>query len=435
MAITYHRLVCRRHSFCTYTFSFADRFILSLLIEPIKQDLHLSDTKISLLHGFAFAIFYTVMGIPIGRLADNYNRRTIIVWGIAVWSCMTAACGITKGYWQLFAARVGVGVGEAALSPAAYSMIADLFPAQKLGRALSAYTTGAFVGAGLAFIIGGTVIAAITSSPEITLPVIGTIRSWQAAFFVVGLPGLFVAALMYTVKEPLRRFNEEAESEFVTVTEVFAYVRARWRLFGAHYLGFSLLGVVFNGVTAWTPAFLSRSFDMSVGQSGPAIGAMILVFSTAGIIVGGWLTDYLVKKGLVDGAMRTGLIAGICCVPFATAVPFIPTIEGVLVVYAPLLFFASFGFGAAAAALQQVTPNRMRGLVSAFYLFFLNLIGIGLGPTITALITDYVFNNDQAVGFSLAIMAGCSGLLAALLLGFGLKAFRAEVATLTARSG
>ncbi|MBT7799203.1 MAG: MFS transporter, partial [Gammaproteobacteria bacterium] len=207
--------------FVAYTFSFADRFILSLLIEPIKQDLNLSDTKISLLHGFAFAIFYTFMGIPIGRLADKYNRRTIIVWGIATWSCMTAVCGITKGYWQLFAARVGVGVGEAALSPAAYSMIADLFPAQKLGRALSVYTTGAFVGAGLAFIIGGTAIAAITTSPEITLPVIGTIRSWQAAFFLVGLPGLLVAALMYTVKEPLRRFNKETEGEIVTIREVF----------------------------------------------------------------------------------------------------------------------------------------------------------------------------------------------------------------------
>ena len=421
--------------FVAYTFSFADRFILSLLIEPIKQDLGLSDTKISLLHGFAFAIFYTFMGIPIGRLADKYNRRTIIVWGIATWSCMTAVCGITKGYWQLFAARVGVGVGEAALSPAAYSMIADLFPAQKLGRALSVYTTGAFVGAGLAFIIGGTAIAAITTSPEITLPVIGTIRSWQAAFFLVGLPGLLVAALMYTVKEPLRRFNEEAEGEIVTIKEVFAYVRARWRLFGAHFIGFSMLGVVFNGFTAWTPAFLSRSFDMPVGESGPAIGAMILVFSTTGIIVGGWLTDYFVKRGLVDGAMRTGIVAGVCCVPFAAAVPFIPSLTGVLAVYAPLLFFASFGFGAAAAAIQQVTPNRMRGLVSAFYLFFLNFIGIGLGPTITALITDHVFNNDQAVGFSLAIMAGCSGLLAALLLGIGLKPFRAEVANLTARSG
>ncbi|SVE60496.1 uncharacterized protein METZ01_LOCUS513350, partial [marine metagenome] len=229
------------------------------------------------------------------------------------------------------------------------------------------------------------------------------------------------AALMYTVKEPVRRISEGAGKDVVPVSEVLSYVRTRWRLFGAHYLGFSLLGVVFNGITAWTPAFLNRSFDMSVGQSGPAIGAMILVFSTAGIIVGGWITDFFVKKGLSDGAMRTGLIAGLGCIPFAVAVPFMPSLQGVLVVYAPLLFFASFGFGAAAAALQQITPNRMRGLVSAFYLFFLNLIGIGLGPTITALITDYVFNNDAAVGFSLAIMAGCSGLLAALLLWLGLK--------------
>jgi MFS family permease len=414
--------------FIAYTFSFADRFILSLLIEPIKQDLQLSDTKISLLHGFAFAIFYTVMGIPIGRLADKYNRRSIIALGVATWSLMTAVCGITRGYWQLFAARVGVGVGEAALSPAAYSMIADLFPPQKLGRALSVYTTGAFVGAGLAFIIGGTVIAAITSTPEITLPVVGTIRSWQAAFFIVGLPGLIVAALMYTVREPVRHINSASGSDLVSMTEVFAYVRARWRVFGTHYLGFSLLGVVFNGITAWTPAFLSRSFDMSVGQSGPTIGALILVFGTAGIIVGGWLTDYLGRKGFVDGAMRTGLVAGIGCIPFAVLVPFMPTLQWVLVIYCPLLFFASFGFGAAAAALQQVTPNRMRGMVSAFYLFFLNLIGIGLGPTIIALITDYVFHDDQAVGFSLAIMAGCSGLLAALFLWKGLKPFRAEVA-------
>ena len=414
--------------FIAYTFSFADRFILSLLIEPIKQDLQLSDTKISLLHGFAFAIFYTVMGIPIGRLADKYNRRSIIALGVATWSLMTAVCGITRGYWQLFAARVGVGVGEAALSPAAYSMIADLFPPQKLGRALSVYTTGAFVGAGLAFIIGGTVIAAITSTPEITLPVVGTIRSWQAAFFIVGLPGLIVAALMYTVREPVRHINSASGSDLVSMTEVFAYVRARWRVFGTHYLGFSLLGVVFNGITAWTPAFLSRSFDMSVGQSGPTIGALILVFGTAGIIVGGWLTDYLGRKGFVDGAMRTGLVAGIGCIPFAVLVPFMPTLQWILVIYCPLLFFASFGFGAAAAALQQVTPNRMRGMVSAFYLFFLNLIGIGLGPTIIALITDYVFHDDQAVGFSLAIMAGCSGLLAALFLWKGLKPFRAEVA-------
>ncbi len=414
--------------FIAYTFSFADRFILSLLIEPIKQDLNLSDTRISLLHGFAFAIFYTIMGIPIGRLADKYNRRTIVAWGIAVWSLMTAVCGIARGYWQLFAARVGVGVGEAALSPAAYSMIADLFPPEKLGRAMSLYTTGAFIGAGLAFIIGGTVIAAITTSPELTLPVVGTIRSWQAAFFVVGLPGLIVAALMYTVKEPVRRIKEETTSESKNTAEVFAYVRRRWRVFGTHYIGFALLGVVSNGITAWTPAFLSRSFGLSVGESGPAIGVLILIFCTAGIIVGGWLTDFLVRKGYSDGALRTGILAGFGCIPFAAVLPFLTSLEWVLVTYAPLLFFASFGFGAAAAAIQQVTPNRMRGLVSAFYLFFLNLIGIGLGPTITALITDYVFGNDQALGYSIALMATVSGLLAALLLWLGSKPFRAEVA-------
>ena len=419
--------------FVAYTFSFVDRIILSLLIQPIKLDLGLSDTKVSLLHGFAFAIFYTIMGIPIARLADRYSRRAIIAAGIAVWSCMTGACGIAHGYWQLFAARVGVGVGEAALSPAAYSMIADLFKPEKLGRALSVYTTGAFVGAGLAFIIGGAVVQAITSSPELTVPVIGTIRSWQAAFFVVGAPGLLVAALMFTVKEPVRRLKSnaadgESASDAVSMSGVFGFVCSRWRIYVAHFLGFSLLGVVSNAIFAWTPTFLNRSFDMTMGQSGPAIGGILLIFSTAGIFVGGWLADRLVLKGFADGAMRAGVVAGTGCVPFSLLMPFMPSITWVLLLYCPLLFFASFGFGAAAAALQQITPNRMRAVVSAFYLFLLNLIGIGLGPTITALITDYIFANEGAVGFSIAITAGASGLLGALILWFGLKPFRAEAA-------
>ena len=419
--------------FVAYTFSFADRIILSLLIQPIKQDLGLSDTKISLLHGFAFAIFYTIMGIPIARLADRYSRRVIIASGIAVWSSMTAVCGLVNGYWQLFAARVGVGVGEAALSPAAYSMIADLFKPEKLGRALSVYTTGAFVGAGLAFIIGGTVVQAITSSPELTLPVVGTIRSWQAAFFVVGVPGLLVAILMFTVKEPIRRLKSNAThgghaNDTVPMSEVIDFVRSRWRIYVTHFLGFSLLAVVSNAIFAWSPTFLIRNFDMTMGQSGTAIGGILLIFSSAGIFVGGWLADRLVLKGYADGAMRAGVVAGIGCVPFSVLMPFMPSITSVLLLYCPLLFFASFGFGAAAAALQQITPNRMRAVVSAFYLFLVNLIGIGLGPTITALITDYLFADEGAVGFSIAITAGVSGLLGAILLWLGLRPFQAEAA-------
>ncbi len=420
--------------FIAYTFSFADRFILSLLIQPIKLDLGLSDTKVSMLHGLAFAIFYTIMGIPIGRLADRFSRRMIIASGIAVWSLMTVACGVVTGYWQLFSARVGVGVGEAALSPPAYSMIADLFPPQKLGRALSVYTTGAFVGAGLAFIVGGLLIQSIISSPEITLPIIGTIKSWQAAFFIVGLPGVLVGALMFTVREPVRRMKTTAAfssdvHEAVPMRQVLAYLRSRWRMYGAHFLGFSLLGVVSNSIIAWTPTFLNRSFGMTVGQSGPAIGAIILVFCTSGLIVGGWLADRLVLKGYSDGAMRVGVVAGLGCIPFAVSAPLMSSVIWVLVLYCPLLFFSSFGFGAAAAALQQITPNRLRALVSALYLFFLNLIGIGLGPTLTALITDFVFGYDEAVGLSIAVIAVTSGLLGALVLWLGLKPFRAEAAT------
>jgi len=418
--------------FIAYTFSFADRFILSLLIQPIKLDLGLSDTKVSLLHGFAFAIFYTIMGIPIGRLADRYSRRMIVSAGIAVWSLMTAACGIATGYWQLFTARVGVGVGEAALSPPAYSMIADLFPAQKLGRALSVYTTGAFVGAGLAFIVGGLVIQSVMSSPEITIPIFGTIRSWQAAFFVVGLPGVVVALLMFTVREPVRRMKTSAAfsgntHEAVPMRKVIEYLRRRWRVYGAHFLGFSLLGVVSNSIIAWTPTFLNRSFGMTVGQSGPAIGVIILIFCTSGLIVGGWLADRLVLKGYTDGAMRAGVVAGLGCIPFAVLAPLMSSVTWVLILYCPLLFFSSFGFGAAAAALQQITPNRLRAVVSAFYLFFLNLIALGLGPTLTALITDFVFGYDDAVGYSIGTIAVISGLFSALVLWLGLKPFRAEV--------
>ncbi len=414
-----------------YAVSIADRFVLSLLIQPIKADLGLSDTKVSLLHGLAFVIFFSIMGLPIARLADRYSRRIIISSGIAVWSLMTAACGVATGYWQLFSARVGVGVGEAALSPPGYSMIADLFPAHKLSRALSVYTAGAYVGAGLAFIVGGPVIQSVINSPEITLPIIGTIRSWQAAFFVVGLPGVFVAALMFTVKEPVRHFKTNVAfsgdaREAVPIREVFAYLWSRRRVYGAHFLGYSFLAVVFNSTVAWTPAFLNRSFGLTVGQSGPAIGAIILVFGSSGLIVGGWLADRLVVKGYSDGAMRAGVVAGLGCIPFAILLPLMSSVTWVLVLYCPLLFFSSFGFGAAAAALQQITPNRLRAVVSALYLFILSLIAVGLGPTLTALITDFVFGYDEAVGISIAIVAVISGLLSALILWRGLKPFRAE---------
>ncbi|MGH7462539.1 MAG: MFS transporter, partial [Longimicrobiales bacterium] len=177
-----------------YVFSFIDRQITALLIEPIRADLRISDTQFSLIHGLAFAFFYALMGMPIARLADTRSRPVIISAGIFVWSIATATCGLTRNFWQLFAARMAVGCGEAALSPTAYSIIADSFPKSRLGLALGVYSMGSFIGAGLAFLIGGTVIELVTRIGALELPVLGTVKPWQMTFFIVGMPGVLIAA-------------------------------------------------------------------------------------------------------------------------------------------------------------------------------------------------------------------------------------------------
>ena len=418
--------------FVAYTFSFVDRFILTLLIEPIKQDFNLSDTGVSLLIGFAFVIFYTFLGIPIGRLADRVNRRNLIVAGITLWSCMTALCGMARGFGSLFVARIGVGVGEAALSPAAYSMIADLFPPKKLGRALSVYTAGAFVGVGLALIVGGLVVQSVTSSPEIVLPIIGTIRSWQAPFFIVGLPGLLVAALMYTVREPERReqklSNTEGGHEAVTLKEAVAYIGQRWKVYLAHFFGFALLGVSSNVLFVWGPHILVRSFGLPVGEAGASIGIIVLTFGTMGLLAGGFMSDRLLKSGYLDNGMRVGIVAALCGIPFALLLPLMGSLSSLFMVFCPLVLFSCLGFGSAAAALQQVTPNRLRGVVSGCYFFLLNVIGIGLSPSITAVLTNYVFQDELKLVNSVSLMAVSSSILAALILWRGLKSYRTEVA-------
>ena len=418
--------------FVAYTFSFVDRFILTLLIEPIKNDFNLTDTGVSLLVGFAFVIFYTFLGIPIGRLADRVNRRNLIAAGITLWSCMTALCGMARGFGTLFAARVGVGVGEAALSPAAYSMIADLFPPKKLGKALSVYTAGAFAGVGLALIVGGLVVQAISSSPYMSLPIIGTIKSWQAPFFIVGLPGLLVAALMYTVKEPKRREqisdNSEQKNEVVSLREAFDYIGNRWKIYLSHFFGFALLGVSSNVLFVWGPHILVRSFGTNVGEAGASIGLIVLTFGTLGLLIGGSMSDRLLKRGYLDNGYRVGIFAALGAIPFGLSLPFMSSLSSLFLVFCPLVLFACLGFGSAAAALQQITPNRLRGVVSGCYFFLLNVIGIGLSPSITAVITNYGFKDELMLVNSVSLMVVGSSVLAALILWLGLRPYREESA-------
>lgn len=418
-----------------YIFSFIDRTILSLLVGPIRADLQISDTQISLLHGFAFAIFYTLMGIPVATLADRSNRRNIIAIGVTFWSLATAACGLARSFWGLFAARVGVGVGEATISPAAYSMIADTFPEERLGRALGVYSVGAFIGIGLAFVIGGVVVSTVVSAQAMVFPLVGEVRPWQAVFFIVGLPGVLVALWVLTLREPLRRHSQRSMQQAAGFRPLLRHMRAFWPAYGAHLLGFSLLALLFNALVAWIPTFLIRTFGVTAGDAGLWLGSILLVFSTAGLLTGSWLTDRLRARGHTDATMRIGLISGLFLLPFTLLATTVDSLALSLTLFAPLVFLSTFSWGAAAAAVQVITPSRMRATGSAIYLFFLNLVGIGMGPTAVALVTDYGFGDDAAIGWSLAIVSSLTAPLAALVLWGGLRSFRQAAAHVAANHG
>ncbi len=410
-----------------YLFSFVDRQIVALLIEPIRADLEISDTQFSLIHGLAFAIFYAVMGLPIARLADTKSRPVIIAIGIAVWSVATAVCGTAKNFWQLFAARMGVGVGEAALSPAAYSMITDAFPKSKLGLALGVYSMGSFLGAGLAYIIGGVAIEMVSKIGIVEVPIIGTIKPWQMTFFIVGLPGLIVAALFYlTVKDPERKGVVEGDSGYA-IKDVFAYIGKNKGAFSAHYVGFGLLALVLYALMSWAPAFLLRNYELTTRDVGIYLGTLVLACNVSGVLSSGWLIDFFTKRGRTDAAMLAGVVGGLGAIVPAALFPFMPSLTSTLVVLGIALYFASFPMATSAAALQLMAPNRMRAQVTALFFLFMNLFGITGGATLVALFTDYLFQDEKAVGFSMAMVACGSALIAVLLMARGLKSFRATI--------
>lgn len=405
-----------------YTLSYIDRTILTLLVEPIKRDLGLSDTQISLLHGLAFAIFYTALGIPIARLADRASRRNIIAIGVAVWSLMTAVCGLARTFTQLFLARIGVGVGEAALSPAAYSMIADSFPEQRLGRALGVYSSAIYAGAGCALLAGGAVAGAVTGLPALEVPLLGRVHAWQLMFFIVGLPGLLVAAWVATLREPARQRPAGGQA---SAGAVVAHLGRHRFAFTAHIGGFTLLAIVFNIFVAWMPSYLLRAFDWTIRDAAFALGAGMLLFGTSGIISGGIMADRWRRGGALDATMRVGVVSGVGLVPFTLTATTLASPWLAVALFAPLMFFSAFAFGAAVTGLQVITPPHMRAQVSAVFLFVVNLVGIGVGPTLVALLTDRVFADPLRVGESLAWIGTLSAAAGAALIAAGLGAFRA----------
>src|SRR5262245_1669995 len=291
-----------------YIFSFIDRQILNLLVRPIRRDLGISDVQMSILMGPMFAIFYTFFGIPLGRLADSKSRRSIIALGFAFWSFFTAGCGLARHYYQLLIMRAGVGVGEATLSPSAYSIIADYFSPKRRATAISVYSMGIYLGSGLAIFLGGMVAGFAAQQETWQLPLIGPIRPWQVVFFIVGLPGILFGLLMYTVREPARRGTRRIDSQGKTVTgavpmkEVIEYLRQNRRTFICHNVGFALLSFSSYGSTSWIPTFFVRNHGWTEAQAGHVYGWIVASFGTLGAAAGGRLADWLCERGRRDAA-------------------------------------------------------------------------------------------------------------------------------------
>ncbi len=408
-----------------YTVSFIDRTILSLLIPSIRQALQISDTQVSLLVGFSFAIFYTLLGLPLGLAADRGNRRRLIVAGITIWSIFTAACGLANTYWTLFLARIGVGVGEASLSPSAYSLLGDYFPKEKLGRVMAIYSIGVPLGAGVALILSGLAIKAIEAWPAVTLPGFGVLEPWRLTFLFVGLPGLLVALLMLTVKEPMRRGAAAVSGR--GINELVGFVRQQWRALLPHFAGLSALTFVIYGYMAWIPTFFARTYGVKPADIALVYGLTTAICGAIGLLLGGAWADRLFSRGVLDGHLRTVRWAVVASAPFLIAMPLMPSSTLAALMFAPAFLLASMHGGVAGAALQIISPNRLRGQITALYFFVANLIGLGLGPTAVALVTDYGFRDDAALRYSLAVVAATALPISALILTLGFPAFRRAV--------
>lgn len=402
--------------------AYLDRQIISLMVEPIRSSLHVTDFQIGLLQGIAFGLFYAAFGIPIGWLVDRFSRRKIIYVGMTLWSFAAASGGLASTYWHLLLARFGVGVGEASLSPAAYSMIADLFPPRRLALALGVFATGSSIGGALAYMAGGALIAKLQAMGTIILPVIGMVQPWQLVFLLTGLPGVFVALLMFLVPEPTRR-RIAARPEAIDAG-VVRFLGGQKRYFVCHFVGFGLVAVLAYGTAAWAPAMLMRRYGMGIAQVGLLLGTVSMLFGIPGFVFGGWFVDRWFARGTKDAHLRYFVYANV--IGAGAAIVAFQLADSLLVflpAYVVLHFLQPFT-GPAVAHLQMATPPEYRGRVSALFVLVFNLMGMCLGPPSVAFLTDYVFRDPLRVNSSLALMYVVVALLATALFWIGLAPAR-----------
>jgi predicted MFS family arabinose efflux permease len=356
--------------------------------------------------GIPFAIFFTIMGLPLARLADSRSRRAVIGVGIALWSLATAACALAGTYSRFLLARVGVGVGEGSLQAPAISIVDDYFPPAERSTAQSVYATGIFLGSGLAYFIGGWIVGLVSAQEQWTIPIVGSIHPWQTVFLFVGLPGLIVAALMWTVREPERLDHSTGTAP---LSELWRWVRDNLGIVSLYTLAFGASATANFAIAAWLNRWLTESLGWTASKAGMVQGIETMIIGTLAVVGGGRLGDWLVKRGHADAPIRVGIIGAGGLLASGVAL-FNSTSDTAAVVWLAIVnVFAALPWGAAQAGAAQLVPSRLKSQGVALFILFVNLISFSVGPFSVGAIIDRWFDKDIArLGASLTIVTAVS---------------------------
>ena len=405
-----------------YVFSMVDRISFGQLVPYLKADLGLTDTQLGLVQGIGFAVCYTMFGLVFGWATDRWSRRTLVGIGIAVWSIATVASGFAIGFWSLALARVGVAVGEATLAPAASSLIADSFAAEGRPRAFGIFQMGAALGSLLAYLLGGGLLLWLDHGVAPVLPVVGRLEIWQIVFIALGVPGICVALLMATVREPTRQGIRSTKGT-AGWSELWQFLTLHRHALLTLNIGVALVMMSVYGWLFWLTTFFLRTYAWSVGYTGVLYGLTGGVIGVLSAAISGPVTDWLSCRGYQDAAMRTCAIGAIGCAILGAAAPLMPTAWLALLTLCLWKLFVNLPTSAALTTLNEITPNELRGKVTAVYILTLGVLASGSGSLVVALVTDDIFGNEAAVGKSLALVSAVAAGSGAVLLCLGLKSF------------
>ncbi len=402
-----------------YFLAFLDRQSLSLFVVPIEHDLHLSDAQMGLLLGFAFGLLYSLLGVPFGLLADRANRHRLVIGGIACWSVATLLSGLASSPAQLFIGRVGVGIGEATLAPAAASMIADAFSPSHRGRAFGVFSLGTTFGSATASLLGAGVIT-LMAGRNFHVPLLGTLHAWQITLLIVALAGLPVIAAMTAVHEPPRAGRKAGPG----ITPVFRYIGRHWRLYALIYLTNVLASLMAYSFYPWIPTAMERTWHLSLASIGVHLGLMILVLSSIGIYGSGWLVDRLTQRGTRNAVAVIGTVVFVILAGIASAIFHMPSAALTWLMIGLYILLVHVYFPFALLALSMVTPSAAMAVVSAVNFMLTGILGLSLGPVLVVLVSQRFFAGPAAIGYATSTVCACLALLGAVTYAGLLKPLR-----------